>query len=203
MDQDWPDEARAGELLVNHMIGKGHHGVIEHPQLVVAIGGFPHSAIMQLRTHRHMSADVQSQRYTSKRILKVADGEMSAAELFYIRPEGNYTDRKGTRYYWSEENYHEDLGFAYRSALRYASRIRSGVSEEHARGIIAHDIRQNAVFSGNLRSWLHILALRHKADAQLEVQTFCEMLYPILEEWAPEVMKWHRAKHYKRGRMAF
>jgi thymidylate synthase (FAD) len=48
-------------------------------------------------------------------------------------------------------------------------------------------IRQHFVMSANLRSLLHILLIRGKKDAQLEVQQLCELTLPHLKEWAPQV----------------
>ncbi|MFP3422992.1 FAD-dependent thymidylate synthase, partial [Bacillus sp. SIMBA_161] len=46
-----------------------------------------------------------------------------------------------------------------------------GQSEEHARRLLYWDVvRQPFVFSGNARSLMHILDLRSKKDAQLEIR---------------------------------
>lgn len=59
---DFPDEKKAGELVVKHLLagGRGHYGPIEHPQIVFNVGYFPHSLMQQIRTHRvGVSFDVQ------------------------------------------------------------------------------------------------------------------------------------------------
>jgi len=62
-DRDqWPSEARCGELIINNLLkgGRGHYGPLEHPQIVLNIGWFPHSTMQQIRTHRvGVSFDVQ------------------------------------------------------------------------------------------------------------------------------------------------
>jgi thymidylate synthase (FAD) len=57
----WPDEAKAGELIVKYLLqgGRGHYGPLEHPQIVLNFGYFPHSVMQQMRTHRNVSFDVQ------------------------------------------------------------------------------------------------------------------------------------------------
>lgn len=59
---NFPDEKKAGELVVKHLLagGRGHYGPIEHPQIVFNVGYFPHSLMQQIRTHRvGISFDVQ------------------------------------------------------------------------------------------------------------------------------------------------
>jgi thymidylate synthase (FAD) len=62
-DRDsFPDEAKAGDMVIKHLLGgnRGHFGPIEHPQIVLNIGWFPHSCMQQIRTHRvGISFDVQ------------------------------------------------------------------------------------------------------------------------------------------------
>ncbi|NET48784.1 MAG: thymidylate synthase (FAD), intein-containing, partial [Merismopedia sp. SIO2A8] len=62
-DRDrWPDEAKAGELVIKHLLAgnRGHYGPLEHPQITFNVGYFPHSMMQQVRTHRvGVSFDVQ------------------------------------------------------------------------------------------------------------------------------------------------
>ncbi|MFM7548291.1 MAG: FAD-dependent thymidylate synthase, partial [Cyanobacteriota bacterium] len=59
---DWPDEQRAGEICVKRLLAgeRGHYGPLEHAQIVLNVGWFPHSVMQQARTHRvGVSFDVQ------------------------------------------------------------------------------------------------------------------------------------------------
>jgi thymidylate synthase (FAD) len=62
-DRDqFPDEEKAGDLVIKHLLAgnRGHFGPIEHPQIVLNVGWFPHSCMQQIRTHRvGISFDVQ------------------------------------------------------------------------------------------------------------------------------------------------
>jgi len=62
-DRDsWPDEAKAGEICVKRLLAgeRGHYGPLEHAQIVLNVGWFPHSVMQQARTHRvGVSFDVQ------------------------------------------------------------------------------------------------------------------------------------------------
>jgi thymidylate synthase (FAD) len=62
-DRDrFPEESRCGELIVKNLLAgnRGHYGPLEHPQIVLNCGWFPHSTMQQIRTHRvGISFDVQ------------------------------------------------------------------------------------------------------------------------------------------------
>ena len=58
----FPDEAKCGEVVVKQLLAgnRGHYGPLEHPQIVLNCGWFPHSTMQQIRTHRvGISFDVQ------------------------------------------------------------------------------------------------------------------------------------------------
>lgn len=67
-------ETEAGEKLIGMILQKGHFGVLEHPHITLECSGFPHNVIVQARTHRvPFTFDVQSQRYTGKRVLELVE----------------------------------------------------------------------------------------------------------------------------------
>ena len=197
-------ESSAGLSVFKNCLSsdRGHYGVLEHPQLCVNVGGFPHSTMQQLRTHRHLSFDVQSFRYTGQNIIDAAKGDKDVEDVFYLRPVGFYTDRKGKKYEYKEDMRAFDKTILFKSAERYAYQIEEGYAEEHARGLIPFDIRQNFVMSGNARSMLHLLDLRSKLDAQLECREFSELLFNVFKQWMPEVADWYEQKRYTRARLA-
>ena len=203
--ENWPDEQRAGELIVKHLLlgNRGHYGPLEHPQITFNVGYFPHSMMQQVRTHRvGVSFDVQSFRYTGQRIINVAEGKKNVEEVFYLRPVGKYTNRQGKHYFYSEEQRAEDLKRCLEACQHYKKRITEGSSEEHARGLIPFDARQHFVFSCNLRSLMHLLDLRWKKDAQLEAQKFCELLYVHFEQWSPSVALWYKENRAKKAKLS-
>ncbi|AFZ20312.1 FAD-dependent thymidylate synthase [Allocoleopsis franciscana] len=203
--EKWPDESRCGELIVKHLLAgeRGHYGPIEHPQITFNVGYFPHSMMQQVRTHRvGVSFDVQSFRYTGQRIVNVAEGKQNVEEVFYLRPVGNYTNRQGKRYFYSEEQRAEDMKWCLEACQHYKKRIEEGLSEEHARGLIPFDARQHFVLSCNMRSLMHLLDLRWKKDAQLEAQKFCELLFVHFEKWAPAVAQWYKENRAQRAKLS-
>lgn len=176
---------------------------IEHPAITLSVSGYVHNVMVQGRTHRIGTTwDCQSQRYTGKRVVKVANGELSPEDVFYVRPPGFYTNRQGKKYIWSQEDYDDELKWILEGCKRYAIKYEKGMCEEHIRDYLAQAIRQNFVVSFNLRSVLHFLDLRAKMDAQLEIQALCEQFIPILEQWAPNVWKYYEEKRLHRAKLS-
>ena len=205
-DRDsWPDETKCGEIVVRNLLSgnRGHYGPLEHPQIVLNCGWFPHSTMQQIRTHRvGVSFDVQSFRYTGQRLLDVASGKQDVEEVFYLRPLGAYTDRQGKRYEYTEAIRQQDVEWCLAACKRYQERIHQGFSEEHARGLIPFDVRQHWVMSANVRSLMHLLDLRWKLDAQLEAQKLCEAIWPHFQAWVPAIADWYEANRLKKARLS-
>lgn len=200
-----PNEKRSGELAVKHLLtgGRGHFGPCEGPSITFAVGFFPHSVMQQARTHRvSTSFDVQSMRYTGDRICKAARGEIDIESVFYMRPEGVYKDRKGNNYQYTTEQREDDLKFCMQSAKQYEKLINSGAPEEHARSVLCFDFRQHFVVTFNMRSLMHFLDLRAKADAQLEIQQLCYKMMTCFMEWAPQIADWYEKNRLSKARLA-
>ena len=203
--ESWPDETRAGEICIKRLVAgdRGHFGPFEHAQIMLNVGWFPHSVMQQARTHRvGVSFDVQSMRYTGERICRAADGELDLEEVFYLRPVGEYRARIGNKYAYTEEQRSIDLEHCQRSAERYRDLLRSGFSEEHARGILPFDYRQHFIASFSLRAFLHFMDLRAKQDAQLEIRQLCDLMWPHMENWAPEFAAWYEKNRLHKARLA-
>lgn len=192
-------ESWFGEKLIEHAVQYGHHSVLEHAQITFNFIGFPHSVMQQLTRHRHINFSVQSQRYSGKRF--TTPDAYETEDLIYLRPVGKYTDRQGSPYDYTKEWRDSDVSIAMTLADYYAKGLELGKSEEHARGLLVFDFRQNFVMSGNLRAMLHLLHLREKADAQLECQAAMMLMHKQLALWAPEVLEWWDSKG-KKGRLA-
>lgn len=202
---DWPSETDCGDIVVNNLLkgGRGHYGPIEHPQIVLNCGWFPHSTMQQIRTHRvGISFDVQSFRYTGRRILEVVSGQQDIEDVFYLRPLGFYTDRQGKKYEYTATQRQQDLAWCHEACKHYQQRIDEGFSEEHARGLIPFDVRQHWVLSANARSLMHLLDLRWKADAQLEAQKLCEAIWPHFQSWVPAIASWYADNRLKKARLS-
>ncbi len=159
--------------------------------------------MQQIRTHRvGVSFDVQSFRYTGGRILDVVADRRDVEEVFYLRPVGDYSDRQGKKYTYTEELRQQDIAWCLEACKRYKTHIEQGFSEEHARGLIPFDVRQHWVMSANVRSLMHLLDLRWKADAQLEAQRLCEVIWPHFQAWVPAISTWYETNRLKKARLA-
>ena len=201
----WPSEEKCGEIIVKRLLNgdRGHYGCLEHPVITFNCGYFPHSVIQQATRHRLLSADVQSFRYTSTQVLEVATGDRDIESVFYLRPVGDYSDRSGKKYHYSEEQRANDLLWCMESAKRYYRDINEyGMSEEHARGKLPFDYRQHFVVSFNCRSLMHFLDLRSKKDAQLEIQILCQLMWNHFQEWVPQVAEWYQKNRLGRAKLS-
>jgi thymidylate synthase (FAD) len=143
-----------------------------------------------------------SSRYTGQRILDIVSGKRELEEVFYLRPLGNYSDRQGKKYEYTQDFRAFDLKECMNAARIYADKIAIGFAEEHARGMIPFDFRQHFVVSFNARSLCHFLDLRSKADAQIEIRWLCELLMPRFREWMPELAEWYASHRYGKARLA-
>ena len=202
----WPDETAAGELAVKRLLAgeRGHYGPIEHSQIVLNVGWFPHSVMQQARTHRvGVSFDVQSMRYTGQRIFDVLDERRTVEEVFYLRPVGFYSDRNGKKYEYTKYERGIDLDRCYSAAARYSYLVNKlGYAEEHARGLLPFDYRQHFIVSFSMRAFMHFLDLRAKKDAQEEIRALCDLMLPHFRVWAPEICAWYEKTRLGKARLA-
>jgi len=176
---------------------------LEHPQITFNCGFFPHSVMQQARTHRvGVTFDVQSYRFCSGKVIAVGDGKTDIETAFYLRPVGEYSDRQGKRYYYSLEQREKDLQWCLEAAKKYKLDMELGMSEEHARGKIPFDYRQHFIVSLNCRSLLHFLDLRFKKNAQLEIQKLCELIWPHVQDWVPNIADWYEKNRLGKGKLA-
>jgi thymidylate synthase (FAD) len=135
--------------------------------------------------------------------LKVATGDLKPEEVFYVRPEGLYLDRKGHKYEWTKEDYERQLKLCLAASERYAEGYNTrGMAEEHLRDYLPQNIRQNFVVSFSLRAVLHFLDLRAKLDAQVEIQALCEGMVPVMREWVPEIFSYYEEKRLHKARLS-
>lgn len=196
--KDW-DERKFGEAVVKHLLAgnRGHYGPLEEGhQFMFAVSGAVHNLVMQLRTHRLPTFDVQSQRYTSQNVIDVALGNKSVDEVFHLRPEGHeYTNRQGKKYSVSEyQNSLLRVQIIEQCKLYHGLIEAYGWSEEHARDYLPQGIRQNFTFSANIRNLLHLDNVRNKPDAQMEIQVLMRHINNIMSEQCPEIYQWQNTK---------
>lgn len=196
-------EDNCGVVVVERLLkgDRGHWGPLEHASLTLALRA-DHNTLMQLRTHRLGSFDLQSMRYTGARIEQVARGERPVEDIFYVRPAGTYRDRQGDPYTWGDVDIDAALAIALSSAHDYRALRQRGISEEQARSVLITSYYQNAVVTFNARSWLHLLEMRLKADAQWEMRVLMELIERQVQRWIPEVHAWWAQHRRTKARLA-
>jgi len=214
-------ESILGKRVVDKCLKFGHYSVIEGPSISFLVSGFVHNVVGQITRHRHLSFSVQSQRYTGERILKVAE-ELYKLDLLtdtqeaifslkkeliesilYYRPIGNYLDRDGNKYYYSEEIRNEHILKGEKSIKEYYKDVtKYGIAPEHCRDLLLQNIRQDFAVTFNARSLMHFCDLRLPADAQIEIRTLANTLLEEFKLWMPEVAEWYIAKRAGKNKLA-
>jgi thymidylate synthase (FAD) len=193
-------EDKAGRIVVDRLLkgGKGHWGPLEHPSMSLMLRA-DHNTMMQLRTHRvGCTFDYQSMRYSGERIRKCAQRKIRPEEVFYVRPPGTYWDRQGDKYIWTNSQAEETLAMCLSSAIDYDRLRQSGASEEHSRSVLATGYLQHGLVTGTLRFWLHLLDVRAKADAQMEIRDLMNLIELQVQRWVPEIWGWYQQhRHHK------
>jgi thymidylate synthase (FAD) len=182
---EWPRSQEYEELeaktvaLLRKTISRGHHGISEHPSITLAIEGVSRVVMSQITRHRHLSFDVQSMRYVDFSDVDFVEPPALAGLSEFSREDGevDIEDR-------------EQLLREYRARVKqavnyYEHMVEHGVPKEAARYILPLGTPVNITVSGNLRSLLHVLVLRDKADVQPETRQLARAISDELVEWAP------------------
>jgi len=173
--------------FVEKQLSRGHFGLWEHPQITFAIKGVSRSLMAQITRHRHLSFDVQSMRYVD-----FSDADFitpaSLHESTHVSRERGLSDlRETTRDKWrGEYENHVDAAFDL-----YTSMVSAGVPKEDARMVLPIGTSVNITVSGNARSFLHLVNLRGKADAQWEIRELANEMLEELFVWMPYTLNWY------------
>jgi thymidylate synthase (FAD) len=156
------------EELIAGLLRSGHFGPFEHPQAYFHVEGISRVAMAQVTRHRHMSFDVQSQRYVD-----FSDKEPVVPPSF----EENYPG--GVRGDAILEGWWED------AVHRYELALEEGIPKEDARFFLPQATPVNLTFSANPRSLMHLFDLRNSGAAQWEAREFAQQVLEECEKWAP------------------
>ena len=191
---DWKDEHMASDEIetaartrafVRKQLSRGHFGPAENPQITFAVENVSRSMMAQITRHRHMTFDVQSQRYVDFSE-KEAIVPKSLADPDHVSRETGETavdNREG-----HERAYRRHARQAF---TRYEMMVEDGVPKEDARFILPIGTPVNMTFSGNARTFMHVFNLRQKANAQHEIRQLCDELARHLKDWAPYMFNWY------------
>lgn len=162
--------------FLDRLVQRGHWGPFEHPKAFIAVEGMSYFSHAYLVRHRHMSFDVQSQRYVN-----VEDADVTIPPSFEkVEDEDHFPRGEG-----------KERGEVMVAAAKqfYEMLLDSGVDYGDARALLPQGLQVNMTFSANLRSLFHFLDLRENAKAHPEAVQFSKMLRHVLEQWAPKSMQ--------------
>ena len=162
------------EELIAGLLRSGHFGPFEHAQAYFHVEGISRVAMAQVTRHRHMSFDVQSQRY-----VEFSDKDPVVPPSFNGENEATQNDlwKKHLEEHWE------------RSVAMYDRALNAGIPKEDARFFLPQATPVNLTFSANSRSLMHFQDLRNSGAAQWEAREFAQQVLSECEEWAPITFK--------------
>lgn len=161
---------------------KIHWGVLEHPQLSFQLTGVPRFALIQLRTHRQCTFDIQSMRETGEFITDT----YRAYETGQISKEVAVKEVFATEYMpvCMNDALLQQMQ-SYTEFMRYPH-----ARYEKARFLVGDGVRANCMVSLNLRHLLHIGSVRLAGNAQFEVKEAVWMMLNEAEKVHPQIVRW-------------
>ena len=191
--------------FIEKQLSRGHYGLWEHPHITFTVKGVSRVTMAQITRHRHLSFDVQSMRYAdfSEQEIVVPATLLSDEQRHKRYPhiydeEGNHFNRDEGVFEMSEEKRADwrSMFVQHKENMRdfYQSMVEAGIPKEDARFILPLGTTVNMTLSGNARTFLHLLDMRRKANAQWEIRELSEALLDELFEWAPYTFNYY-AKH--------
>jgi thymidylate synthase (FAD) len=174
--------------FLNDKAYRGHFGVFEHTSPAFFIEGLSRVAMAQLTRHRHLSFDVQSQRYVNfedkSPVIPPSFHDTEKESVYYGDADRgrsiNFADRLVR--HWEESIYHYDKA------------LKAGIPKEDARFFLPQATPVNMTMSGNNRALMHLMDLRKNQKAQWEAQQFSQKVYDELMEYAPKTFTAYEEK---------
>jgi len=166
--------------LLEQLLRRRHFGPWEHASLTIGVAGISRSCMAQITRHRHVTFDVQSQRYVDFSEL-AADAVMPET----IRPEEQTVSREQGLVDLDEDE-RERMRDAYQGLVdhaqsTYETLLEHDVPKEDARFALPIGTPVNLTMSTNARSLMHIFDLRQSGAAQWEVRELSNELWEIFE----------------------
>lgn len=169
--------------LIEDLLRSTHWGPFEHPQLNLAATGASRVLMAQITRHRHLTFDIQSQRYVD-----FGDTDDPVKIPATIRDEQSLNREQGLTELDEEKrdhlrklmNDHID-----RSVDLYEFMVNGGMPKEDARFVLPEGTKVNIGFSGNARALLHVMNMRMQADAQWEARELSGLMLEEFRRWMP------------------
>lgn len=198
-EEYWITEAKT-RSFIRKQASRGHWGLWEHPHIAFAVKEMSVVTERQVTRHRHLSFDIQSMRYVD-----FQDEKPYAMPESLTNPE-HKTRGEGLIWYdmdsdtpleeqdpdvESMDEAREIYGEALDKASESYNAMRElGVPKEDARYALPLGTQVNVGMSGNARSFLHVLNLRQRGNAQCEIRDLSEDVVAELRDWIPYTAQW-------------
>jgi len=161
------DEKRSKNVL-RHVVGYGHHSVIEHASFTFAVEGCSRACTHQLVRHRIASYTQQSQRY------------VTFDELDYVTPPKIENNENAKKIF--DETMRE-------LANAYKKLVDMGIPAEDARYVFPNAAKSNIVITMNARELLHFFRLRCCLRAQWEIRELANRMLLEVKRVAPTIFE--------------
>lgn len=172
--------------FIEKQLSRGHYGIWEHPQITFTVKNVSRSLMAQITRHRHLTFDVQSQRYVDFSDTEAITPESLLNPDHFSREDGmiDVTEEEQTELREKYETITTEQ-FEY-----YEELVDAGIPKEDARFVLPIGTPVNMTFSGNARTMMHVLNLRQKANAQWEIRELSNKIADKLESWMPYTFEW-------------
>lgn len=152
--------------MLRHVIGMGHHSVIEHAVFTFSVEGVSRALTHQLVRHRIASFSQQSQRY------------VGLSEPTYVVPETVKRDPEAMKVY------EETMDGIWDS---YSKLIGMGIPAEDARYVLPNGCTTNITITMNARELLHFFSMRCCNRAQWEIREMADEMLRLCKEVSPVI----------------
>ncbi|WP_400227894.1 FAD-dependent thymidylate synthase [Methanomethylophilus alvi] len=152
--------------MLHHVIGMGHHSVIEHAVFTFSVEGVSRALTHQLVRHRLASFSQQSQRY------------VRLSEPTYVVPETVKRDPEAMKVY------EETMDGIWDS---YSKLIGMGIPAEDARYVLPNGCTTNITITMNARELLHFFSMRCCNRAQWEIREMADEMLRLCKEVSPVI----------------
>ena len=168
------DPPHSTEELIQKVIRKRHHSVLEHAHATFRIKGGSRVFTHELVRHRLISPSQESQRYVC-----YADkpGRKKTRDFEFVTP----PSLTGSTYDFSDE--YEKM--ALQCYDLYEKMLDGGVPPEDARYILPNATTSEIVITSNFREWRHFIWLRTNPRAHWEIRKVAIDILKILQKEAP------------------
>ena len=152
--------------MLRHVIGMGHHSVIEHAVFTFSVEGVSRALTHQLVRHRIASFSQQSQRY------------VRLSEPTYVVPETVKRDPEAMKVY------EETMDGIWDS---YSKLIGMGIPAEDARYVLPNGCTTNITITMNARELLHFFSMRCCNRAQWEIREMADEMLRLCKAVSPVI----------------